>query len=427
MNILANFTSTMNKPTAAPVITSMTSPGSSVSLTIPTTNLNKTAFESFANTTTDESYFNTTGESYFNTTPGGSYFNTSGESYFNYTTPLSYFNQPNSTYVPVTVSIPITWVTYILFVVTCCFTALGLLGNSLILISMFKFRRNVNGHSVLVTSLAGCDIFALISWVLTQPCVHDVIGINVPAISNVSCKIAWAILFTTSFSSSAVVVLIGIERFVAVWFPLTTRRIMTPKKTLKIVGSCVTPIVLIYATMPVLYCEIKAGVCHPNFEGSEYSTVLNRMPNTTFYSASIGVMQLLFMLILSVTTPLTVVKLRMQIVLRRRLTREANDTHIATSIKLMAVVIAQMTLNGIPSIMAVSFGLFSIILDKNTISALALSVLLNHSINFLLYNIFDKQFRKNIVALLGFSVRIKKPELQMNNLNVSPVVDIEGE
>ena len=188
-----------------------------------------------------------------------------------------------------------------------------------------------------------------------------------------------------------------------------------------------TPIAIIYTTMPVLYCEVKDGVCHPNFEGSEYSTVLNRMPNTTFYNASIGVMQFLFMLILSVTTPLTAVKLRMQIVLRRCLTSEANDTHIATSIKLMAVVIAQMTLNGIPGIMAVSFGLLGIILDKNTISALALPLVLNHSINLLLYNIFDNQFRKNVVTLLGFSVTTKKPELQMNNLNVSPVVDVEGE
>ena len=305
------------------------------------------------------------------------------------------------------------------------FTAIGLLGNSLILIGMFKFRRHFNGHSVLITSLAVCDMFVLISYVLAEPCVHDLLGIDVRAISKVSCKIAWAILFTTSFSSSAIVVLIGIERFVAVWFPLTTTRNLSTKKMWKLVGSCVTPIVIIYATMPILYCEIKDGVCHPNFEGSEYSTVLNRMPNTTVYSASIAFMHILFMLILSVTTPLTVVKLRMQIVLRRRLTSEANDTHIATSIKLMAVVIAQMTLNGIPSIMAVSFGLFSTILDKNTISALALPIALSHSINFLLFNIFDKQFRKNVVAPLGFSVTTKKPELQMKNFNVAPVEDVQ--
>ena len=363
-----------------------------------------------------------------NHTPTDLYSNiTTRESYFSYNTSISYRNESNLTFAPDTVNNPITWVTYILFAVTSFFTALGLLGNSLILISMYKVRRNFNGHNVLITSLAVFDKIALISWVLTEPCVHDLLGIDVRAISKRTCKTAWAILFTTSFSSSAIVVLIGIARFVAVWFPLTTRRILSTKKMWKIVGSCVTPIVLIYTTMSVLYCEIKDGVCYPNLEGSEYSTVLNRVPNTTFYSASIGVILTLFMLILCVSTPLTVLKLHRQIVIRRRLTCEANNAHVVTSIKLMAIVVAQLIFNGIPGVMAVRFGLLGIIPDKNTMSALALPFVLNHSTNFLLYNIFDKQFRRNALALFGCDMKVKKSELQIKNCDVAPADDTESE
>ena len=109
------------------------------------------------------------------------------------------------------------------------------------------------------------------------------------------------------------------------------------------------------------------------------------------------------MLILSILTPLTIVKLYKQWVIKRRINSELNSTHFATSVKLIAVVIAHITLIGSPSIAAISFGLIGSIIDENTISALALALLLNHCINFLLYNIFDAEFRRNMLALFGLT------------------------
>ena len=105
---------------------------------------------------------------------------------------------------------------------------------------------------------------------------------DIRAITTIGCKISRAVLFPAMFSSSAIVVLICLERFLAVWFPLKTRSLLSEKNIFRAILVCVTPIVLIYVATSVLYCEIKDGVCHPNFDGSEYSTVLKKMPNTTF-------------------------------------------------------------------------------------------------------------------------------------------------
>ena len=350
-----------------------------------------------------------TSDAYFNqTTPA---------SHFNRTTAGSCFNQTNSTFDEATVSIPaLSGLTYILFGLTCCFTVLGLCGNSLILASMFKFRGKPKGHGALLTSLAVCDNVALISTAFIQPCVHSVVGMDIRAITTIGCKVSRAVLFPAMFSSSAIMVLICLERFLAVWFPLKTRSLLSNKNIFRAILVCVTPIVLIYVATSVLYCEIKDGVCHPNFGGSEYSTVLKTMPNTTFYSTITGFIFASTMLILSILTPLTIVELYKQMVIRRQLTAsELKDTNFQTSAKLIAVVVAHATLLGLPGMVTIAFSMIGIAPDDDTLSGLTLPALLNHSINFLLYNMFDADFRRNVSTLFGFTKKDKKPEIVLGS------------
>ena len=369
-------------------------------------NLNETDWAFFNNMT---AYLNETEWTYFNTTTANlnetewSYFSNSSSTW-------------NSTFEVETASTHLTWVTYTLFGLTCCFVVLGLCGNGLILVSMLKFRRRSHGHGVLIATLAICDSIALISSALPQPCVHDVFGMDIRALSTIVCKLSWAILFPAMFGSSATVVLICIERFLFVRFPLQSKKVMSPSNILKAVCICMSLIVVVCATMPVLYCEIKDGVCHPNFEGSEYSTVLKMVPNTKVYIAAIGFVTVTSMLILCIFTPLTIVKLYQQMAMRRKLTaKEQSTRHFETSVKLIAVVIAHITLLGLPVIISIAFGFFGIVPGGNTVSALALAILLNHSINFLLYNIFDSEFRGNMMALFGITVKDRKEETPLDN------------
>ena len=408
METKPNFTSdySMEPPGSGPLFTSVTAPVWRINQTTPALYLNLTTQRFYFNSTANESYFN----------------NTTNESYFNNTTSTSYFSQSNPTYELGTSIIPISGFAYTLFGLTCCFAVLGLFGNCLILISMLKFRKRFNAHGVLITSLAICDIIALLSWIPSQPCVQDVFGMDVRAISSIACKISWAILYPAIYGSTAIVVLICIERFLALWFPLRFKSILSERNMLKTVWICMSLIVLIFVTMSILYCEVRDGICHPNFEGDAYSTVLKGKPNFTVYIAIQGFIITSSMLILSIFTPLTIVKLYKQRIIRRQLKpTERNATQFQTSVKLFAVVIAHITLLELPALGAILFGFLDIIPTGNTLSVLTVPLLLNHCINFLLYNIFDTEFRKTVFALFGYIKKDKNPDIEMKNLNNAPV------
>ena len=123
------------------------------------------------------------------------------------------------------------------------------------------------------------------------------------------------------------------------------------------------------------------------------------------------------MLILSIFTPLTIIKLCKQMIIKRQLTTaEPNATEFQTSAKLVAVVVAHITLLGLPIVGAILFSFIGIIPSGNTLSLITIPLLLNHCINFLLYNIFDTEFRRNVFALFGYIKKDKNPDLQNEQL-----------
>ena len=204
------------------------------------------------------------------------------------------------------------------------------------------------------------------------------------------------------YSSSSVIILICIERCLAVWYPQRSRYLLSHKTVLRCVWVSVPAIVLICFVRSILYCEIKDGVCHPNFEGSQYSTVLNKMPNTTVYNAVLGFHLISAMAILAILTPLTIVKLFKQRAIRRHLTtKERNSGHFHISVKLTAVLVVYVTLVVLIGIIAIVVGLTVANLDEITLTGLTLALLLNYSTNILLYSIFDGDFRRKALSLFG--------------------------
>ena len=199
--------------------------------------------------------------------------------------------------------------------------------------------------------------------------------------------------------------LICIERFLAVWFPHRFIKLLSRETVLMCVWVCVIPIVLVLGVMSILYSEITNGICHPNLEGIEYSSVLKRMPNTTVFSAIFVYLLISSMVILFVLKPLTTVKLYKRIAIRRQLTtQERNIGHFRTSVKLMVVLVANVTLVGLPAVMAVAIGLTGTKLEGNALSGATLGLLLNHSKNFLIYNIFDGDLRMKALNLVCFEI-----------------------
>ena len=103
-----------------------------------------------------------------------------------------------------------------------------------------------------------------------------------------------------------------------------------------------------------------------------------------------------------------IVKLYKQRSIRHQLTnQERNMGHFYTSVKLIAVVVVHITLVGLPVVVARALGITGINLTntsqagKIVLSSITLAVLVNHSTNFLLYNIFDAEFRRKALSLFG--------------------------
>ena len=261
---------------------------------------------------------------------------------------------------------------------------------------------------MLITSLAISDFTALIPSALSHPSVSEVFGMDIRAITTVGCKVAMGIWQSATSSTATIVVLISIERFVAVWFPLRSIYLISRKRIMASVLGCVTFNVVLMFTMNILYCEIKDGFCHPNLKGVEFSTVLKRKPDTTFYNLILAFLLISTLLILPVLTTMTIVKLFQQRSIRRQLTNiEQNNGQYQTSVKLIAVVVEHVTLVGVPGAFAFVMGLSGTdVADTDNagvgLGVMVLALLINHSTNFLLYNIFDVGFRKKVLTLFGF-------------------------
>ena len=318
---------------------------------------------------------------------------------------------------PTSVGVEITALTYISFAVICTFLLLGMLGNLLTITVTVKFNEALKSHDILIIALALCDITMVTTTPFNHPDVLDVLGMDIRAVTTLVCKLYMGLGQSLRFSSVAIKVIVSIERFVAVWFPLRARFLLTRQRILRSVCVSVSTCFLIYVTMCILYTEIQNGLCNANFSGSSYSTILHQMPDTTAYNALIAMMHIISVLILSSLTPLTIHKLVKQGAIRRQLTGQNNEIvgqSVRITMKLVSVVIAYVALVGLPSIVLgaaaqMSINIYSV---RGLHSAIIYSFVIDQSTNFLIYNAFDREFRKKVVDLFGLYAQEKPPNVE---------------
>ena len=281
----------------------------------------------------------------------------------------------------------------------------------------------MKGHDILISALAIFDLIALIPSALSHPCIYDVIGRDIQAITTIGCKFFMSIWQSAISSSYTVIVLICIERFIAVWYPLKARYILSREFIIKCLYMTVIPVGLLYASMAVLFSEISDGICIPNLAGKQYSNILKRNPDTTFLFAISVVILGLYLAILCTFTPMILVKLYQQNVRRRRVALTEQDIgNFRTSLKLIAVVVVFLIYVMLPFGNALNMGLAGTSLldaDRALLSSTLLLMLLNHSTNYLLYTLIDAEFRRNALRLFSYD---KAPSLEMkrNTLEKNP-------
>ena len=104
-------------------------------------------------------------------------------------------------------------------------TIIGILGNSMSIIIMNQkyFRRQ--SISLILTCLAISDSAVLLLFVFNKKFMMEFLDRDARALSQEGCVLFFWIFRTSKMTSSWFVVLISIERFIAVWFPFKSKEI----------------------------------------------------------------------------------------------------------------------------------------------------------------------------------------------------------
>ena len=199
------------------------------------------------------------------------------------------------------------------YVILPTFLVIGLFGNSLTIATMIsKQFQNLTSRYILIC-LALSDTTLLLTQPFNKIFLRNVLGYDVRALSDASCKIFFHIFKTAKMTSSWLIVLLCFERFVAVVFPLKTKSIITKKIIFSLIALDYV-FIGTYNAVWTFSSIVVNGVCKPDVTYPEtkqkYRDFL--LAGSSFYS-------LIPMLIMTILTPIIVTKLIMQRKKRREL------------------------------------------------------------------------------------------------------------
>ena len=308
-------------------------------------------------------------------------------------------------------TVPNVWLSYTVAIFACIFLLLGLFGNGMTLVVTLKSETRFKPHNILIMSLAVADTLSLVVNTLNIEAFGDLSLFDITALKSANdyaCKLFSAGARVSSFNSTLMIMLVCIERFIVVWFPLKARQILTKRRTVISVAACVTATLVIAATPSVIYGGIIDGTCEFGFDmdGDGENDTLQESPLRVLITAMFIVTPMVVIISL---TPLTIVKLYRQHAIRRGLTNQEPSTgpH-RTSVLLTAVVVVYLLLAGIPQLLYAVMSFMGTDVTTTADSSEALTKLgflvvfqANYSTNFILYTMFNKEFRHNLFSMLG--------------------------
>ena len=294
------------------------------------------------------------------------------------------------------------WTAYFFFSLAWLFLGVGLFGNVITLIITLKSKGSSKSHNTLIMSLALMDTLALVTFPINQPSFMEIMWVYIEALNNVICGVFMVIYRTASFNATLMNLLISIERFIVVWFPLKSKQLLTTKVLIISIVSCSLGSLVLYV-LPALFRNLETIDC--TNQESIAANVGNQRSvlGIPMYIITRLLLVALPAMILLILTPLTIGKLLHIRAKRRHLTTQSTDTGtFRISVLLMSVVITFLLLFVVPNLIRIglSAGRISVNTDIFLECVFILSHI-NHSTNFLLYAVFLKEFREKLIAYLS--------------------------
>ena len=277
-----------------------------------------------------------------------------------------------------------------------CLAVLGITGNILSAIVMLRKNLRQNTSSIYLLVLAFLDTIMLL-FMLGKMWILAVWDVDVTALSSVGCSIFFIVIRFVAYNESWVLVLVAIERFVAVWWPLDVRTIFTRK--LAIIQVICLAVVLGLLDINILW-TIKFTPWNPMMKCQHDETVQNVWDLIDAFIAT--VIPFVIMIVCSV---LIVVKLMMN-KFRRASGRGLPISSI--TIMLMSVcitfIVTTLPIKFFGILMAVLKKAYGCCFATNVLFPVGLLIhLSNYAVNFLLYCANGSKFRAELKEMFGMS------------------------
>ena len=296
----------------------------------------------------------------------------------------------------------VSWTIVTSYILVPLLVVMGCFGNTFTIIVMRSKRFQHSSTGVYLTALALSDLAFLITFPFIKGAFIELFGGDIRTLSVTGCRLYFFVYRGTKISSSWYVVLVGIERFLVVWFPLKAK-ILSNKRVALISTTVATAAIFTFEAARTGNTNIIDGVCLPFYKTPETEKL-----QTAFVATSTTIYSLIPTAILITVTPLTVWKLVRQQKKRQELMQNAgNDETLHVTVMLLSVTIAYLILVTVISMtFAVAFFMGENLLatkDPRILMFLEIAQImeqLNYVINFFLYVISNVTFRKHVIFML---------------------------
>ena len=216
--------------------------------------------------------------------------------------------------------------------------------------------------------------------------------------------------------TATVVIHISIERFLIVWYPQRAKLLFSRKSVVKSVSISVTFIALLCSVTSFRKSEVKHGFCFVNVNENENEGHDRTLISIVLFTVLASTPSLL----LTMFTILTTFKLY-----KKR--ASSPPKNIRTTSMLLSVVVAHIFLFGIPAVTLLWLSSIGINLTDITTSWIPLVVLLNYTINILLYSGFDEQFRERLRRVFRCCCRDRDPDVMSSVIQDDGDIDVCSE
>ena len=290
----------------------------------------------------------------------------------------------------------------------------GVVGNALSVIVMTSRRYSQNTSRMYLIALALSDSMALFTQPFQKAFFHKLVGKDLRSLSEIGCKIFFIARRGSKMTSSWFVVLLCVDRFVAVWFPLKAKLICT-KRAAIISMTCLYIAVLGWTLAFSWASKVSSnGMCYPDAydrKNPDEVALFGRMVKAGSFLYSI-----IPMIILGVLSPMIVFKIsrhtkkRMEMANNVGVTKQTTESSKITAM-LLGIVVAFIVL--VLPITVLHNAAYELKLNTFADNAVGFDIFkqvaqileqLNHSINFFLYVLTSKKFR-NILSAMFCKVR----------------------